>query len=105
MRPWSTNLARRRAATRRPARLRARPGGRAGGRYALFKLAGCVLAVAGGGAGAALALHRVVIFVAIVGPGLIVMVGDNNAGGVATYAQTGRTTPTPCCGCCRSSRC
>ena len=57
MRPWSTNLARRRAATRRSARLRARPGGRAGGRYALFKLAGCVLAVAGGGAGAALALH------------------------------------------------
>ena len=57
MRPWSTCLARRRAATRRSARLRGRPAGRAGGRYALFKLAGCVLAVAGGGAGAALALH------------------------------------------------
>ena len=46
MRPWSTCLARRRAATRRPARLRGRRGP-----------AGCVLAVAGGGAGAALALH------------------------------------------------
>ena len=56
MRPWSTCLARRRAATRRPARLRAsrRPGW---WRYALFTLAGCVLTVAGGGAGAALALH------------------------------------------------
>ena len=31
MRPWSTCLARRRAATRRPARLRGRPAGRAGG--------------------------------------------------------------------------
>ena len=29
-------------------------------------------------------------FLAIVGPGLIVMVGDNDAGGVATYAQAGQ---------------
>jgi hypothetical protein len=27
---------------------------------------------------------------AIVGPGLIVMVGDNDAGGVATYSQAGQ---------------
>ena len=27
---------------------------------------------------------------AIVGPGLIVMVGDNDAGGVATYVQAGQ---------------
>jgi len=27
---------------------------------------------------------------AIVGPGLIVMVGDNDAGGVSTYAQAGQ---------------
>ena len=31
--------------------------------------------------------RRPVIFLAIFGPGLIVMVGDNDAGGVATYAQ------------------
>ena len=29
-------------------------------------------------------------FLAIVGPGLIVMVGDNDAGGVSTYAQAGQ---------------
>jgi len=31
--------------------------------------------------------HRVLALLAIMGPGLIVMVGDNDAGGVATYAQ------------------
>ncbi|MGN6795329.1 MAG: NRAMP family divalent metal transporter [Streptosporangiaceae bacterium] len=34
--------------------------------------------------------QRLVTFLAIVGPGLIVMVGDNDAGGVATYAQAGQ---------------
>jgi Mn2+/Fe2+ NRAMP family transporter len=34
--------------------------------------------------------RRLLIFLAIVGPGLIVMVGDNDAGGVATYAQSGQ---------------
>jgi Mn2+/Fe2+ NRAMP family transporter len=34
--------------------------------------------------------RRLVTFLAIVGPGLIVMVGDNDAGGVATYAQAGQ---------------
>jgi NRAMP (natural resistance-associated macrophage protein)-like metal ion transporter len=33
---------------------------------------------------------RLVTFLAIVGPGLIVMVGDNDAGGVSTYAQAGQ---------------
>ena len=33
---------------------------------------------------------RLVTLLAIVGPGLIVMVGDNDAGGVATYAQAGQ---------------
>ncbi len=33
---------------------------------------------------------RVLALLAIVGPGLIVMVGDNDAGGVATYAQAGQ---------------
>jgi Mn2+/Fe2+ NRAMP family transporter len=33
---------------------------------------------------------RVATMLAIVGPGLIVMVGDNDAGGVATYAQAGQ---------------
>ncbi|HUN32799.1 MAG TPA: NRAMP family divalent metal transporter [Trebonia sp.] len=33
---------------------------------------------------------RVVTFLAIIGPGLIVMVGDNDAGGVSTYAQAGQ---------------
>ncbi|GAC1341485.1 MAG: Nramp family divalent metal transporter [Candidatus Dormibacteria bacterium] len=33
---------------------------------------------------------RVVTLLAIMGPGLIVMVGDNDAGGVATYAQAGQ---------------
>ncbi len=34
---------------------------------------------------------RLITLAAIVGPGLIVMVGDNDAGGVATYAQAGQT--------------
>ncbi len=34
---------------------------------------------------------RLLTLAAIVGPGLIVMVGDNDAGGVATYAQAGQT--------------
>src|ERR1019366_9171567 len=33
---------------------------------------------------------KVVTLLAIIGPGLIVMVGDNDAGGVATYAQAGQ---------------
>jgi NRAMP (natural resistance-associated macrophage protein)-like metal ion transporter len=33
---------------------------------------------------------RVLTLLAILGPGLIVMVGDNDAGGVATYAQAGQ---------------
>src|SRR6202046_653094 len=33
---------------------------------------------------------RLAILLAIVGPGLIVMVGDNDAGGVATYVQAGQ---------------
>ncbi|MGA2036751.1 MAG: divalent metal cation transporter, partial [Acidimicrobiales bacterium] len=33
---------------------------------------------------------RLLILLAIIGPGLIVMVGDNDAGGVATYAQAGQ---------------
>jgi Mn2+/Fe2+ NRAMP family transporter len=34
--------------------------------------------------------RQLITFLAIVGPGLIVMVGDNDAGGVATYAQAGQ---------------
>jgi Mn2+/Fe2+ NRAMP family transporter len=34
--------------------------------------------------------NRLVTFLAIIGPGIIVMVGDNDAGGVATYAQAGQ---------------
>ena len=34
--------------------------------------------------------RRLLTLAAIVGPGLIVMVGDNDAGGVATYAQAGQ---------------
>lgn len=33
---------------------------------------------------------RLLTLLAILGPGLIVMVGDNDAGGVATYAQAGQ---------------
>ena len=33
---------------------------------------------------------RLITFLAIVGPGLIVMIGDNDAGGVSTYAQAGQ---------------
>jgi Mn2+/Fe2+ NRAMP family transporter len=33
---------------------------------------------------------RVLTMLAIMGPGLIVMIGDNDAGGVATYAQAGQ---------------
>ncbi|WP_231656026.1 NRAMP family divalent metal transporter, partial [Streptomyces clavuligerus] len=34
--------------------------------------------------------RRALTLLAVVGPGLIVMVGDNDAGGVATYAQAGQ---------------
>jgi Mn2+/Fe2+ NRAMP family transporter len=34
--------------------------------------------------------RKLITFAAIVGPGLIVMVGDNDAGGVSTYAQAGQ---------------
>src|SRR5205807_4357549 len=34
--------------------------------------------------------QRLLTLLAIMGPGLIVMVGDNDAGGVATYAQAGQ---------------
>src|SRR6202040_3041958 len=34
--------------------------------------------------------RRILTLLAIVGPGLIVMVGDNDAGGVSTYAQAGQ---------------
>jgi hypothetical protein len=33
---------------------------------------------------------RLLTLLAVMGPGLIVMVGDNEAGGVATYAQAGQ---------------
>ena len=38
---------------------------------------------------------RLLALVAIMGPGLVVMVGDNDAGGVATYAQAGQNYPQP----------
>jgi Mn2+/Fe2+ NRAMP family transporter len=34
--------------------------------------------------------HRLLTLAAILGPGLIVMIGDNDAGGVATYTQAGQ---------------
>ncbi len=34
--------------------------------------------------------RRILTLLAIMGPGLVVMVGDNDAGGVATYAQAGQ---------------
>jgi len=33
---------------------------------------------------------RLLTLIAIIGPGLIVMIGDNDAGGVSTYAQAGQ---------------
>ena len=38
--------------------------------------------------------QRLLALLAIMGPGLIVMVGDNDAGGVATYAQAGQNNGT-----------
>src|SRR5499427_7726527 len=35
-------------------------------------------------------LARLLALLAVLGPGLIVMVGDNDAGGVSTYAQAGQ---------------
>jgi Mn2+/Fe2+ NRAMP family transporter len=34
--------------------------------------------------------RRLLTFLAIIGPGLVVMVGDNDAGGVSTYSQAGQ---------------
>jgi len=39
---------------------------------------------------AAVPVHASSRLLAIIGPGLIVMVGDNDAGGVSTYAQAGQ---------------
>ena len=36
--------------------------------------------------------RRVLILLAVVGPGIITMVADNDAGGISTYAQTGAKT-------------
>ena len=36
-------------------------------------------------------LNRLALGFALVGPGVLVMLGDNDAGGVITYAQTGAT--------------
>ncbi len=46
--------------------------------------------------------RRLQTFLAILGPGLIVMVGDNDAGAFGTYAQAGQNTEPPFCGpsCC-----
>jgi Mn2+/Fe2+ NRAMP family transporter len=35
-------------------------------------------------------LRRILAFLIIIGPGIIVMIGDNDAGGVTTYAQAGQ---------------
>ena len=45
---------------------------------------------------------KIKTLLAIVGPGLIVMVGDNDAGAFSTYRQAARTTARTCCGpsCC-----
>jgi len=42
------------------------------------------------GSGRRRPLRRLLAFLAIMGPGIIVMVGDNDAGGVTTYAQAGQ---------------
>ena len=42
--------------------------------------------------------HRLTTLLAILGPGLIVMVGDNDAGAFATYGQAGQNYGTRCCG-------
>ncbi|HTU07380.1 MAG TPA: divalent metal cation transporter, partial [Trebonia sp.] len=34
--------------------------------------------------------RKLITFLAIIGPGIIVMVGDNDAGGVSTYAEAGQ---------------
>jgi len=34
--------------------------------------------------------HRLLTLMAVMGPGLIVMIGDNDAGGVATYTHAGQ---------------
>jgi hypothetical protein len=41
---------------------------------------------------------RATTLLAILGPGLIVMVGDNDAGAFSTYAQAGQNYARRCCG-------
>ena len=38
------------------------------------------------------ARRRLLIFLAVLGPGIITMIADNDAGGISTYAQTGAKT-------------
>ncbi|MFA7525897.1 MAG: divalent metal cation transporter, partial [Acidithiobacillus sp.] len=33
--------------------------------------------------------RRLTLFLSLIGPGILVMIADNDAGGVITYAQTG----------------
>ena len=42
--------------------------------------------------------RRLTTLLAVLGPGLIVMVGDNDAGAFATYGRPARTMARPCCG-------
>ena len=36
--------------------------------------------------------RRTLLFLAALGPGIITMIADNDAGGISTYAQTGAKT-------------
>ena len=42
--------------------------------------------------------RRGLILLAVLGPGIITMVADNDAGGISTYAVTGAKTASTCSG-------
>jgi len=45
-----------------------------------------------------LSRSRLIIFVGLLGPGLIAANAGNDAGGIATYSQVGPSTATACAG-------
>jgi len=41
---------------------------------------------------------RIILFLAVLGPGFITANVDNDSGGIFTYSQAAHSTATPCCG-------
>ena len=48
--------------------------------------------------------RRILMFLSVVGPGIITANADNDVGGIMTYSHAARSSATRCCGCSFPSR-